>query len=69
LGKALVPLIPSPTAPLLGGSNNNLTNEFDEFSEVVKVHCQRVSQFKSTFNNKHILLILLMLDLCGVSGF
>jgi hypothetical protein len=51
--------------------NRNLINKCYEFSEVVKMQCQRLKECRSlkVALITTILLILLMLVLCGVSGF
>jgi hypothetical protein len=52
-------------------NNHNLINKSYEFSEVVKMQCQRLKECRSlkVALITTILLILLMLVLCGVSGF
>jgi pheromone shutdown protein TraB len=52
-------------------NNHNLINKCNEFSEVVKMQCQRLKECRSlkVALMTTILLILLMLVLCGVSGF
>jgi pheromone shutdown protein TraB len=51
-------------------NNHNLINKCNEFSEVVKIQCQRLKECRSLKVDliTTILLILLMLVLCGVSG-